>query len=105
MDANNHQCFENPQVPIAYFTELEQRLLWTAFTLSFYGFLHASECLSLTWSDILLHTDHISITLRQSKTDPFCRGQSINIYATSTTTCPVQALRKYSDMVSITQPE
>ena len=84
---------------------LEQCLLWTAFTLSFYGFLRASECLNLTWSDILLHTDHISITLCQRLTHSVEDNQSIYNYTTSTTTCPVQALRKYSDMVSITQPE
>ena len=68
---------------------LDQRLLWAAFTLSFYGFLRASECLSLTWSDMLIHDDHLTITLRQSKTDPFRRGQSIQVYASLTTTCPV----------------
>ena len=83
---------------------LEQRLLWTAFTLSFYGFLRASECLGLTWSDILIHDDYITITLRQSKTDPFRRGQSLHIYATSTTTCPVRAIRNYNDMLITKQP-
>ena len=83
---------------------LEQRLLWTAFTLSFYGFLRASECLNLTWSDIQLYNSYISITLRQSKTDPFRRGQSIHIYVTSTTTCPVQAMHNYSDMLITKQP-
>ena len=57
---------------------LEQRLLWTAFTLSLYGFLHASECLSLVWSNIILYNDHISITLHQSKTDSFQRGAMHN---------------------------
>ena len=56
---------------------LEQRLLWAAFTLSFYGFLRASECLSLTWSDMLIFNNYITITIRQSKTDPFRRGQSM----------------------------
>ena len=79
---------------------LEQHLLWTAFTLSFYGFLCASECLSLTWSDRQLYNSYISITLRQSKIDPFRRGQSIHICAISTTTtCPVPAMRNYSDML------
>ena len=83
---------------------LEQHLLWTAFTLSFYGFLRSSECLSLVWSDINLYNDHISITLCQSKTDPFRRGQSIHIYATSTTTCPVRAMHNYNNMVTTKQP-
>ena len=83
---------------------LEQRLLWTAFTLSFYGFLRASECLSLTWSDVLIHNDYISITLRQSKTDPFRRGQLVYVYATSTTTCPVRAMHNYKNMLITQQP-
>ena len=33
---------------------LEQHLLWVAFTLSVYGFLSASECSSLTWSNMLI---------------------------------------------------
>ena len=83
---------------------LDQRLLWAAFTLSFYGFLRASECLSLTWSDMLIHDDHLTITLRQSKTDPFRRGQSIQVYSSLTTTCPVQALNKYANLITAKQP-
>ena len=40
---------------------LNQCLLWAAFTPSFYGFLRASECLSLTWSDVIIHNDHVTI--------------------------------------------
>ena len=82
---------------------LEQHLLWTAFTLSFYDSLCVSECLSLTWSDIQLHNSYISITLHQYKIDPFRRGQSIHIYTTSTTTCP-EAMHNYSDMLITKQP-
>ena len=83
---------------------LEQRLLWTAFTLSFYGFLRANECLSLTWSDVLIHNDYISITLRQSKIDPFQRGQLVYVYATSTTACLVRAMHNYKNMFITKQP-
>ena len=82
---------------------LEQRLLWTALTLSFYGFLHASESL-IVWSNITLYNVHISITLRQSKTVSFRRGQSIHICATSTTTCPVRAMQNCNNMVTTKQP-
>ena len=51
----------------------EQRMLWSSFTLSFYGFLCASECLSLTWSDITMDNNNLVIELHQSKTDPFRR--------------------------------
>ena len=58
----------------------QQCMLWSSFTLSFYGFLCASECLSLTWSDITLAEDHVLVELHQSKTDPFRRGQSVHIF-------------------------
>jgi len=79
-------------------------LLWAAFTLLFYGFLRASECLSQTWADILIHNDHFTITLWQSKTNLFRRGQSIHTYPSSTTTCPVQALQKYVNLITVKQP-
>jgi len=70
---------------------MQQRMLWSAFTLSFYGFHCASECLSLTWSNDL--TDiHILIELHQSKTNLFQREQSTHIYPTTLSTCPVLAL-------------
>ena len=53
---------------------------------------------------MLIHDDYISITLCQSKTDPFRRGQSLHIYATSTTTCPVRAMHNYNDMLTTKPP-
>ena len=92
------------QLRFSQMSLLEQRLLWTAFTLSFYGFLRVSECLSLTCSDVLIHNDYISIILRQSKTDLFWRGQSVYIYATSATPCPVRAMHNYNNMLITKQP-
>ena len=79
-------------------------MLWSSFTLSFYGFLCASECLSLTWSDITMDDNHLVIELHQSKTDPFRRGQSIHIYFTNSSTCPVCALKLFADKISTTPP-
>ena len=56
------------------YTVQEQRMLWAAFTIAFYGFFRVGELTSLRWSDIAFSPDHISIGLRQSKTDPFRRG-------------------------------
>ena len=92
------------QLCSSHMSLLEQRLLWTEFTLSFYGFLCASECLNLTWSDVIIHKDHITIALRQSKTYLFQRGQSIHIYVTTTTTCPVRAMCNCNDMLTTKQP-
>ena len=61
------------------YTLLEKRLLWSTFTLPFYGFLRASEFASsnLLWSNVELTPATVTIHLRQSKTDPFRCGQSI----------------------------
>ena len=79
--ADNNQSFKSfrvlkYQLRSSQMSLLDQCLLWATFTLSFYDFLCASECLSLVWSDITLYNDYISIILRQSKTDPFWKGQS-----------------------------
>ena len=59
-------------------------------------FLCASECLSLTWSEITIDENHVIIKWRQSKTDPFRRGQSIHIYSTNSYTCPVHTLKLFA---------
>ena len=92
------------QLCISQMSLLEQCLLWTAFTLSFYGFFHASECLSLTRSAINLYNNYIFITLCQSKTDPFWRGQLTDVYTTSTATCPVRSVHNYTNMLITKQP-
>ena len=92
------------------FTLLEQRLLWAAFSLAFYGFMRVSEFTTpavsdnfsppgLHWTDVKLHTNSISLTLHQSKTDPFQQGHQITIAATNTSTCPVRAMHKYVSVV------
>ena len=89
---------------LSSYTLCEQRMLWSSFTLSFYGFLRASECLSLTWSDITIDNNHLVIKLRQSKTDPFRRGQSIHIYPNNSSFCPVRAFTFYASKFRTTPP-
>ena len=87
---------------------VEKRLLWSTFTVAFYGFLRASEFTSstpigattLTWNDIEFSPSYILIHLRQSKTDLFCRGCSITLAATGTFTCPCKALCGYANLIS-----
>ena len=57
----------------SFYSLLEKRLLWSAFTQAFYGFLRASEFTSssLQWSDVQFSATTVAIDLRQSKTDPF----------------------------------
>ena len=82
------------------YTLIEQRMLWALFTLAFYGFFRASELLSnLSWSNFTLSLNQMSITLRQSKTDPFRRGQTIHIFATRSSTCPIRAMTIYHNFI------
>ena len=55
----------------SYYSLVEKRLLWSAFTLAFYTFLRAGEFTdsSLPWSDVQSSLTTITIHLRQSKTD------------------------------------
>ena len=82
---------------------LEKRLLWSAFTLAFYGFLRASEFTSssLQWSDVQFSATTVAIDLRQSKTDPFRRGHTITIQATSTSTFPVRAINCFAELSTL----
>ena len=50
---------------------------------------------------VLYDNNSLSLTIHQSKTDPFRQGHQINISATNASTCPVQAMQKY---MSITPP-
>ena len=84
---------------LSNYTLCKQRMLWSSFTLSFYGFLRASECLSLTWSDIKRTGNHLVIELHQSKTDPFRRGQSIKIYPTKSFMYPAHAFTLFAEAV------
>ena len=75
-------------------------MLWKLFTLAFYELFRASKLLSnLSWSDFTLSLNHMSITLRQSKTDPFRHGQTIHIFATGST-CPIRAITIYCNFIS-----
>ena len=44
--------------------------------------------------------DHISVTLHQSKTDPFRCGRTVKIFKTNSFTCPHHAYRKVSGDVT-----
>ena len=80
------------------------RITYVMVVIHFYGFLRSSECLSLTWSDIKRTDNHLVIELHQSKTDPFRRGQSIQIYPTNSSTCPVCAFTRFMDNIGATLP-
>ena len=92
------------QLRQSLYTVHEQRMLWCAFTLAFYGFLRVSEYTNLRWCDVTLTTDHLSIILHQSKTDPFRRGCTVKIFKTKSSTCPCHAFEVYRKLSGIVAP-
>lgn len=79
-------------------------MLKSACLVAFFGFLRCGEfttlglfdpSVSLCTQDILVLPDHLEVTLKKSKTDPFRQGVTIHIYANSTTICPLAATVKY----------
>ena len=81
---------------------LEKRLLWSAFTLAFYGFLRASEFATpdLSWSNVQLNPNKVVVFIQQSKTDLFRSIHTITICTTDTFTCPVRAITQYAAEVT-----
>ena len=77
------------------YTLQEQRMLWAAFTMAFYGFFRVSELINFCWSDVSFSLDHISVSLHQSKTDPFRHGCTVKIFKTNSSTCPHHAIDRY----------
>ena len=85
----------------------DKLLLWSAFTLAFYGFLHSSEFTSpsttqfnpsvhLCCNDVSVTSDGcISLHLKSSKTDPYHQGCILLIAPSHCSVCAVRALRKY----------
>ncbi|XP_006813277.1 uncharacterized protein LOC102805794 [Saccoglossus kowalevskii] len=81
-------------------------MLWSAFTLAFFGFLRVSEFSATSastfdndstflGSDVQL-TDDLIVTIKVSNTDPFRRGQVIIIAPTQSSICAVRVFRNYN---------
>ena len=58
---------------------------------------------NLSWSNIQLGIDNITVFIPQSKTDPFRQGHTVTIHATGMSTCPIQALNHYTKEVPLPQ--
>ena len=102
---------ELPRAPD--FLPSDKLMLWSAFTLAFYGFLRSREFTSpsATHFNPLVHlcfTD-VSFTsegcltwhLKSSKTNPYRQGCSLLIAPSLHSVCAVRALRKYLSLRSI----
>ncbi len=87
------------------YSKFDRAMLWSAFTLAFFGFLRSDEFLlqkpSTIQSDSLLDTDvscsktTIILRIRRSKTDGSGRTHVLEIQATNHSVCPVRALRRF----------
>ena len=85
-------------------------MLWAACCLGFFGFLRAGEMtvpsdtsydpsVHLNRSDIAVDNPEaptvIRVTIKQSKTDHFCKGVNLFLGKTSTDLCPVEVMLNY----------
>jgi len=83
----------------------DKLMLWSAFTLAFFGFLRVSEFMAVTSTTFvpettLTCTDIIDngclvVTIKAAKADPYRRGQAIAIAPSGTSVCAVRAFRRY----------
>ena len=93
--------------------ERDTKLIWAVNCLCLYGFLRAGEMvvpsdsgydphMHLNLADIALDDSKrpslVWVSIKQSKTDPFCRGSDIFVGRTGTDLCPVSALLDYLQM-------
>ena len=91
----------------------DKLMLWSAFTLAFYGFLRSSEFTSpsatqfnpqvhLCFPDVSFTSEGcLTLYLKSSKTDPYRQGCSLLIAPSRRSVCAVRALRKYLSLRSV----
>ena len=84
----------------------DSRILWAACCVSYFGCLRAGEAMAqsrkgwdpdafLKWVDLSWLGDRVVLHIRQSKTDRFCKGESVELCRTRHQLCPVEALWAY----------
>ena len=85
---------------------IDRTMLWSAFTLAFFGFLRVSEFTAPTTStfdgqrtllarDIATKNNVLTVHIKASKTDPFRRGSNIIIAQSGSPICAVNAYVDY----------
>lgn len=81
-------------------------LMEASCTVAFFAFLRCGEFTvqkvedfdpnnNLCCEDLVVRTDHMILTLKKSKTDPFRQGISIPLFQTKEINCPVRSLNQY----------
>ena len=112
----------NPKMPITgdilvqlcqsldkgYFDMYTNALMKAMILLAYFGFLRCGEFTvtnkfahdeNLTLSDIVIYEDHLSILLKQSKTDPFRQGVSLLVFKTGSNLCAYEGIVKYKQTI------
>ena len=95
------------------FLPYDKLMLWSAFTLAFYGFLRSSEFTSpsttqfnplvhLCFTDVSFTSEGcLTLHLKSSKTYPYRQGCSLLIPSSLCSVCAVRVLRKYLSLRSV----
>ena len=82
----------------------DKLMLWSAFTLAYFGFLRVSEyttqskeikCAPLLLSDLTLFPEHLILSIRKDKTNQNGFPVCLKLRATLKSCCPVRACCKY----------
>ena len=93
------QCLDD-----GYFDNFTNTLMKAVLLLAYFGFLRCGEFavsntfqhdVNLTFDDVRIYDDHLTLHLKQSKTDPFRKGITIMIFQTGSCLCAYQAIVKY----------
>ena len=89
-------------------------MIWAACYLGFFGFLRVSEftipaqdqydqSCHLSFNDVSLDSQDnpqmLRVSIKQSKTDPFCKGVDIHLGATGHSLCPIRGILPYLTLI------
>ncbi len=97
------------QVAKSGWAEADKQMLWSAFTLAFFGSFRFGEILApkefgfnekehLTWKDVSIRSDSVTVKIKIPKCRHL-RGEIVELYELKGFSfCPVQALKKYFDV-------
>ena len=111
----------NPKMPITgnilfqlcqriekgFFDMYTNALMTAMILLAYFGFLRCGEFTvhnkfahdeNLTLNDIVINDDHLSVFLKQSKTDPFRKGVSLLVFKTNLSLCAYESIVKYKQI-------
>ena len=81
--------------------DLSKLRICVLFLLGFAGFFRYSELANLRTSHFIFHDTHVEVSVEESKTDVYRRGNKVIIARTGNDLCPVKWLKKYLDLADL----